>query len=448
MKSARGKAESLSARALAARALAPVLAARESLSDTLPGALAQVAPQDRGLLQAIAFTTCRHALHYRALLAPLLQRPPQPLVEALLLSGLAQLRDLRIPDHAALSETVNAARELKQDRVTGLINAVLRRYLREKDELEAAAQAQSHAHPEWLQRALVADWGRDTATAVMAAGNSEAPLVLRVNARQGNRDDYLATLAAEGIAAASCAWSPDGIRLADAAGEMRVGDVRVGDVRALPGFAGGCVSVQDEAAQLCAGLLDCAPGMRVLDACAAPGGKTAHLLERTEHLALLALDISPERCARIDENLSRLQLPGATVVAADAADTAKWWDGQPFDRILLDAPCTATGVIRRHPDIKLLRREADIAQTARAQAKLLRTLWPLLRPGGVLLYATCSVLKAENENQVAAFLAATTDARERVINAPWGEARPHGRQLLPGDTDGFYFAVLEKRADD
>lgn len=441
MKSARGKAESLSARALAARALAPVLAARESLSDTLPGALAQVAPQDRGLLQAIAFTTCRHALHYRALLAPLLQRPPQPMVEALLLSGLAQLRDLRIPDHAALSETVNAARELKQDRVTGLINAVLRRYLREKDELEAAAQAQAHAHPEWLRRALEADWGRDAAAAIMAAGNSEAPLVLRVNARQGRRDDYLATLAAEGIAAAPCSWSHDGLRLADAAGE-----IRIGDVRALPGFAIGSVSVQDEAAQLCAGLLDCAPGMRVLDACAAPGGKTAHLLERTEHLALLALDISPERCARIDENLARLQLPGATVIAADAGDTAQWWDGQPFDRVLLDAPCTATGVIRRHPDIKLLRREADVAQTARTQAKLLRTLWPLLRPGGVLLYATCSVLKAENENQVAAFLAATPDARERVIAAPWGEARPHGRQLLPGATDGFYFAVLEKVA--
>lgn len=436
MKPARGKTEPLSARALAARALAPVLAARESLSDTLPGALGQVAAQDRGLLQAIAFTTCRHALHYRALLAPLLERAPQPLVEALLLSGLAQLRDLRIPDHAALSETVNAARELKQDRVTGLINAVLRRYLREKDELETRALAQSHAHPEWLRQALVADWGRESAAAIMAAGNAEAPLVLRVNARQGGRDAYLATLTAAGIAASPCAWSSDGIRL----------DEAIGDVRALPGFAAGSVSVQDEAAQLCAGLLDCAPGMRVLDACAAPGGKAAHLLEKNEGLALLALDISPERCGRIDENLQRLQLSGATVVAADAAATATWWDGAAFDRVLLDAPCTATGVIRRHPDIKLLRREADIAQTARAQTKLLRALWPLLKPGGVMLYATCSVLKAENEAQVAAFLAATPDARERVIAAPWGEARPHGRQLLPGDTDGFYFALLEKAA--
>lgn len=432
------RAPSLSARALAARALAPVLAARESLSDTLPGALAQVAPQDRGLLQAIAFTTCRHALHYRALLAPLLQRPPQPLVEALLLSGLAQLRDLRIPDHAALSETVDAARELKQDRVTGLINAVLRRYLREKDELEMRALAQAHAHPDWLRQALARDWGADAAADLMAANNAEAALVLRVNVRQGSRDAYLASLRAEGIAASACTWSADGIRLDEA-----VGDVRVGDVRALPGFASGRVSVQDEAAQLCQPLLATTSGMRVLDACAAPGGKTAHLLEHAE-LDLLALDIDPARCARIDENLQRLQLQGARVIAADAARPSTWWDGQAFDRILLDAPCTATGVIRRHPDIKLLRRESDVAQTARTQATLLRALWPLLKPGGVMLYATCSVLKAENELQIAAFLAASPDARERVIAQPWGEARPHGRQLLPGATDGFYLALLEK----
>lgn len=434
MKPARGpRADSLSARALAARALAPVLAARESLSDTLPGALSQVAPQDRGLLQAIAFTTCRHALHYRALLAPLLQRPPQPLVEALLLSGLAQLRDLRIPDHAALSETVDAARELRQDRATGLVNAVLRRYLREKDELEMRALAQAHAHPDWLRKALARDWGAEAAADLMAANNAEAVLVLRVNARQGSRDDYLATLQAAGIAASACAWSADGIRL----------DEAVGDVRALPGFAAGHVSVQDEAAQLCQPLLAASPGMRVLDACAAPGGKTAHLLEH-HHLDLLALDIDPSRCARIDENLQRLQLKGARVIAADAAQPDTWWDGRAFDRILLDAPCTATGVIRRHPDIKLLRRETDVAQTARTQAALLRALWPLLKPGGVMLYATCSVLKAENEQQVAAFLAATPEARERVIAQPWGEARPQGRQLLPGGTDGFYLALLEK----
>lgn len=425
----------LSARALAAQALAPVLAGRQSLSDTLPPQLAQVVAQDRGLLQAITFTTCRHALHYRALLQPLLQRPPAALVEALLLSGLAQLRDLRIPDHAALSETVNAARELKQERATGLINAVLRRYLREKEALEAQAAPQAHAYPEWLRKRLMQDWSEATAQALMAAGNQEAPLTLRVNTCQGSRDSYQALLKDAGIDATPCQFSPAGLRVSG-----------VGDVRSLPGFAQGRFSVQDESAQLCAPLLDCRPGERVLDACAAPGGKTAHLLEHSQGLALLALDISPERCQRIDENLQRLQLTGAKVVAADAAAPSTWWDGQLFDRILLDAPCTATGVIRRHPDIKLLRRPEDVAQTVRQQARLLQALWPLLTPGGVLLYATCSVLKDENECQVASFLAATPDAHEQHITADWGEPRPHGRQLLAGESDGFYYARLQKRS--
>jgi 16S rRNA (cytosine967-C5)-methyltransferase len=433
MKSPNSSAKRLSARALAARALAPVLAGRESLSDTLPAALGQVAPQDRGLLQAMVFTTCRHAIHYRALLQPLLQKTPPPLVEALLLCGLAQLRDLRIPDHAALSETVNAARELKQDRVTGLINAVLRRYLREQESLEAKAADKAHAHPDWLKAALETDWGSDQAQALLAAGNQEAPLTLRINESQTSRDDYLTKLRDENLSATPCAFSPNGLRVE-----------AVGDVRTLPGFTAGMVSVQDEAAQLCAYLLDCQPGMQVLDACAAPGGKTAHLLEHTQNLTLLAIDISPERCRRIDENLQRLQLDGATVLAADAAEPSRWAKGRRFDRILLDAPCTATGVIRRHPDIKLLRRASDVAQTVQQQARLLRALWPLLNPGGVLLYATCSILKAENEQQIAAFLAAIPDARELAIETEWGEPRPNGRQLFPGDTDGFYYARLTK----
>lgn len=427
------KAGRAGVRALAARALAPVLQGRESLSDSLPGALAQANSQDRGLLQAITFTTCRYALLYRALLQPLLQKKPAPLVEALLLCGLAQLRDLRIPDHAALSETVNAARELKQERATGLINAVLRRYLRERESLEAGAAVLALAYPDWLQAALEQDWGQARAIEIMAAGNEEGPLTLRVNARQISRDAYLGKLQTEGIAVLACRYSPVGLRAA-----------AVGDVRALPDFAAGAVSVQDEAAQLCAELLDCRPGMRVLDACAAPGGKTAHLLEKTEGLNLLALDISPERCLRIEENLERLRLTGAKVIAADAAAPATWWDGQAFDRILLDAPCTATGVIRRHPDIKLLRRASDVAQTVTQQSCLLQTLWPLLQPGGILLYATCSILKAENETQISDFLARTPDARELPISADWGEARLQGRQLFPGPTDGFYYARLQK----
>ncbi len=422
----------LNVRALAARALAPVLAGRESLSDTLPAALTSTQPADRGLLQAMAYTTCRHALHYRLLLKPLLQKTPQPLVEALLLLGLAQLRDLRIPDHAALSETVDAARELGQERATGLINAVLRRYLRERDSLEAAAASGVHAHPEWLRVALVVDWGAEQANILMAANNQEGPLTLRVNVRQGSRDDYVELLAEQGMVASLCLHSPVGLRVEG-----------VGDVRALPGFAAGRVSVQDEAAQLAALLLDCQPGMSVLDACAAPGGKTAHLLEHTEGLQLTALDISPERCARIHENLQRLQLD-ARVIAADAARSGDWWDGRAFDRILLDAPCTATGVIRRHPDIKLLRRQGDVAQTGKQQSDLLAALWPLLASGGRLLYATCSVLKAENEKQLGRFLEKTKDARALPMAAAWGQERPVGRQLFTGETDGFFYALLEK----
>ncbi len=424
--------QNLNIRALAARALAPVLAGRESLSDTLPAVLSQASAQDRGLLQAMAFTTCRHAVHYRELLKPMLQRAPAAPVEALLLLGLAQLRDLRIPDHAALSETVDAARQLGQERSTGLINAVLRRYLREKDSLEIQAAAFSHAHPEWLKSTLEKDWGRERAAALMQAGNTEGPLTLRVNLRQSTRENYLQRLQTAEIPANACAFSSAGVRVEN-----------IGDVRLLPGFADGDVSVQDEAAQLSALLLNSQPGMRVLDACAAPGGKTAHLLEHTENLALTALDISPDRCLRIEENLQRLRL-NAEVLAADAAATKNWWDGKPFDRILLDAPCTATGVIRRHPDIKLLRRPSDVQQTVKLQAQLLAALWPLLESGGVMLYATCSLLKDENEKQIAAFLAKQADASEMPIAAAWGEARTHGRQLFTGDTDGFFYALIRK----
>lgn len=430
------KSQHLHVRALAARALAPVLASKESLSDTLPAALAATSAQDRGLLQALAFTACRYALFYRVLLKPLLQKNPQPIVEALLLIGLAQLRDLRIPDHAAISETVNAARELGQDRVTGLINAILRRYLREKDILEAQAAYATHAHPEWLKIALEKDWGRERAAALMLANNQEGPLTLRINSSQSTRENYLLRIQAQEINAEACAFSAVGLRVQN-----------LSDVRTLPGFTDGAVSVQDEAAQLAAPLLDAKSGMRVLDACAAPGGKTAHLLEATAYLVLTALDISPARCLRIEENLQRLQLKNTdtiNIITADAAATNNWWDGKPFDRILLDAPCTATGVIRRHPDIKLLRRQSDIAATVKLQASLLDALWPLLAPGGVMLYATCSLLKAENEEQMANFLKKTSNAREDLIDAKWGEARPHGRQLFTGDTDGFYYARLIK----
>lgn len=423
----------LNVRALAAQAMAPVLAGKGSLSESLPPALAACRAEDRGLLQALCFTAARHGLHYRALLKPLLAKSPEPLIEALLLVGLAQLRELRVPDHAAIGETVEAARQLGRAKLTGLLNAVLRRYQREKEALEASATAFGHAHPDWLVQQLRRDWGAD-APAILAANNSEAPLTLRVNRLRSGRDNYAARLQEAGIASAPCEHAPNGLRVS-----------AVGDVRKLPGFDEGLFSVQDEAAQLAALLLAPTPGQWVLDACAAPGGKTAHLLEVAPACRVLALDSDERRNVRVAENLARLQLT-AEVRTADAGMPADWWDGQAFDAILLDAPCTATGVIRRHPDIKLLRRPGDVAQTVAQQKRLLNALWPLLAPGGRLLYATCSLLKAENEEQVAAFLATHGDASEQPLATAAGTARPHGRQLLPADGghDGFYYALLQK----
>jgi 16S rRNA (cytosine967-C5)-methyltransferase len=395
---------------------------------------------DRGLLQSLASGSARQAWHYQVVLRPLLAKPPnEPLIDALLLVGAYQLLALRIPDHAAISETVEAARQLGKEKLTGFINGVLRRLLREREHLLAQAEGAAHAHPQWLLKALKSDWP-ESWPQIIAANNEISPITLRVNRRHGSRETYLARLAAAGIAAVACRHAPDGVRLADTQ-----------DVRALPGFAEGDFSVQDEAAQLAALLLAPAPGHRVLDACAAPGGKTTHLLEAQPEIgSLLALDVDAQRCRRIDENIARLQLQGpeVRVVAGDAATPARWSDGRLFDRILLDAPCTATGVIRRHPDIKLLRKPEDVGPTAQQQAALLDVLWHQLAVGGRLLYATCSVLKDENERNIANFLRRTPSAREIVIDASWGEARPQGRQWLPkvGENDGFYYALLEKTA--
>lgn len=431
----------LNVRALAAMALAPVLAGRESLSTSLPPLLERCPPADRGLLQALTSGSARQAWHYRMVLKPLLAKPPnEPLIDALLIVGAYQLLALRIPDHAAISETVEAVRQLGKDKLTGFINGVLRSLLREQDKLLADAAPFAHAHPTWLLKALQKDWPAQWQD-IVAANNEQSPLTLRVNRRWTTRAQYLQALKAEGVEATPCAWSEDGIRLAESQ-----------DVKGLPGFGLGEFSVQDESAQLAALLLAPQAGDRVLDACAAPGGKTTHLLEVQPEIAeLLALDVDAMRCRRIEENLGRLQLQGENVrvLAGDAAKPGKWAQGKLFDRILLDAPCTATGVIRRHPDIKLLRKLDDVAQTAALQQQMLDALWPLLKPGGRLLYATCSVLKAENEQTVGAFLARTPSAREIVIKSPWGDKRPYGRQLLPaiGGNDGFYYALLEKTAE-
>ncbi|WP_348749405.1 16S rRNA (cytosine(967)-C(5))-methyltransferase RsmB [Pseudomonas rhodesiae] len=429
-------------RLAAAKALAAVLNGKASLNSSLPTQLDKVEDRDRGFTQDLAFGTARWQPRLSALAAKLLQKPFKAAdadVEALLLVGLYQLLYTRVPAHAAIGETVGCADKLKKPWAKALLNAVLRRAQRESEallsELEHDPVVRT-AHPRWLQKSLKAFWPQQW-EAICAANNAHPPMILRVNRRHHQRDAYLKLLSDAGLSATPCAYSVDGIVLEAAT-----------DVRSLPGFAEGWISVQDEAAQLAADLLDLAPGQRVLDACCAPGGKTCHILEVEKDLAhVVAVDLEAKRLVRVRENLARLGL-SAELIAADGRDTATWWDGKPFQRILLDAPCSATGVIRRHPDIKLTRQADDIAALAVLQGELLDALWPTLEVGGILLYATCSTLPTENTEVIEAFLARTSGARELDLATAAGIKQPHGRQLLAqeGGHDGFYYAKLIKIA--
>lgn len=423
------------ARAAAATAVAAVRAGR-SLDAVLAEAAATVAPRDQALVAQLAYGTLRLAPRLEALLATLLTRPLKARdqdLHALLLVGLYQLAATRVPDHAAVAATVGAAGALGKRWARGLANAVLRRYQREHatlmQELPAAAAA---AHPAWLYEALVAQWGED-APGIIAAGNEQPPMTLRVNVRRQPRAAYLAALAEAGIDARAGELADEAIYLTAAR-----------TVAQLPGFAAGTASIQDEGAQLAAALLAPAAGARVLDACAAPGGKACHLLE-TSDCDLTALDADPARLQRVRENLARLGLD-ARCESGDAADPATLAGEAPWDRILVDAPCTGSGVIRRHPDIKVLRQAGDAGRLAQRQRAILAACWSRLAAGGRLLYATCSVLAAENEDVVGAFLAASTDASECTPALPGTRPRRHGLQVLPtlAGPDGLYYALLEK----
>ncbi|WP_375122924.1 16S rRNA (cytosine(967)-C(5))-methyltransferase RsmB [Pseudomonas sp. LW8] len=429
-------------RLAAAKALAAVLSGKASLNSSLPTQLDKVEDRDRGFTQDLAFGTARWQPRLSALAEKLLQKPFKAAdadVEALLLVGLYQLLYTRVPAHAAIGETVGCADKLKKPWAKGLLNAVLRNAQRESETIFAELERDPvvrTAHPRWLQKSLKAFWPEQW-EAICAANNAHPPMILRVNRRHHSRDAYLALLGETGIAATPCVYSRDGIVLEAAA-----------DVRSLPGFAEGWISVQDEAAQLAADLLDLAPGQRVLDACCAPGGKTCHILEAEPALAgVVAVDLEAKRLVRVKENLERLGL-NAELIAADGRDIDKWWDGKPFQRILLDAPCSATGVIRRHPDIKLTRQPDDIVALAQLQGELLDAMWKTLEVGGILLYATCSTLPTENTEVIAAFLARTPGARELDLATAAGIKQPHGRQLLAqqGGHDGFYYAKLIKIA--
>jgi 16S rRNA (cytosine967-C5)-methyltransferase len=429
-------------RLAAARALAAVLNGKASLGTSLPPLLDKVELRDRGLTQDLAFGTARWEPRLSLIASKLLQKPFKAAdrdVEALLLVGLYQLFYTRIPAHAAIGETVACIDKMKKTSLKGLLNAVLRNAQRDGEQIIAELDRDPvlhTAHPRWLQKALKAQWPEHW-QAICEANNDHPPLILRVNRLRNSRDEYLAELHQAGIEAEPCTYSTDGIRLLQAC-----------DVTTLPGFGEGRVSVQDEAAQLAAGLLQLAPGQRVLDACCAPGGKTCHILETEPALkGVVALDLEEKRLQRVSENLQRLNL-SAALIAADGRDIATWWDGVPFQRILLDAPCSATGVIRRHPDIKLTRQAEDIPALAQLQGELLDQIWQTLDVGGILVYATCSVMPAENSDNIAAFLARTPGARELDITGQFGIKTAHGRQLFPqvDGHDGFYYAKLMKIA--
>ena len=431
----------IDARACAARVLLRVTADGCSLSEALPRAVQLLTdPRKRALVQELCYGTLRWYYRLDALLQRLLQKPLKQRdadVRCILLIGLYQLDQLAMPQRVAVNETVQATRALNKQWASGLVNAVLRNYQRQGAALDEEVSAESvagYAHPAWLIERLQSDWPADW-EAILNANNTRPPFSLRVNRQRMTRTEYLEMLAEQQLVAVPLPQTAAGVRLD-----------RPMSVETLPGFAAGCVSVQDGAAQLAAGLLDLRPGQRVLDACAAPGGKTAHILELEPGLAqLTAVDIAGQRLLRIDENLARLSLR-ANLVQGDAGDPSDWWDGRCYDRILLDAPCSASGVIRRHPDIKLLRKPGDIAKLVVAQARLLDAMWPLLSSGGMLLYSTCSVLSVENSGQIARFLEAHADAAELPIAAAWGRECRHGRQILPGENemDGFYFACLTR----
>ena len=429
--------KSLDCRAAAALCLASVYKGH-SLNQQLPLFEQQVIERDRPLFKQLCYGVLRFFPRLLGISQQLLQKPLKEKdadILMLILLGAYQLTDTRIPAHAAVSATVAATRVLKKNWAKALVNGVLRQWQRRAEDLSTLlSPAQQLAHPDWLHQIIKTSWP-EQAHNIQLQNNQHPPMCLRVNQQNVSRDDYLQQLLDAKIDASACEFAGDGVRLQQAT-----------SVDKLPGFYQGWVSVQDEAAQLAAPLLSLEPGQRVLDACCAPGGKTCHILETEPEIKeLLALDVSEQRLKKVLQNLSRLTL-NASILAGDAGRLDSWWDGETFDCILLDAPCSATGVIRRNPDIKLHRLAGDIEPLAQLQLQMLNALWPALTPGGLLLYATCSIIPRENEKVIEHFCHSQKFVEHLPINTDWGIQRPYGRQLFPqaNGHDGFYYALLRK----
>ena len=435
-------------RAVAAEVVDAVVSGGQSLDAAIAKNEPRIAEGDRSLMRMLCYGSLRHYWRLQSWLDQLVSKPLRKrdrVVNALLVVGLYQIAEMRIPDHAVVSETVEAARQLRRPKLAGLVNACLRRFVRENiAATEPADEPSEWNHPAWLIEQVRKDWPDDW-QAILTANNGRAPMWLRANTSRNSAEQYLQRLREVDMEAELLAGVPDAIRLNEPQA-----------VENLPGFAAGDASVQDAAAQIAAhwllGDLEVNKATyQVLDACAAPGGKSGHLLELGgDSLSLLAVDSDASRITSISENLQRIGRD-ATIIAADASKPEEWWDGIPFDGILLDAPCSASGVIRRHPDIKLLRRATDLVSLAACQQSMLEALWPTLTPGGTLLYATCSVLAAENDEVIGKFLTEHGDAVENDV-LPNNNIRDLmrrkacGYQILPGSAglDGFYYAALQK----
>ncbi|OQP36289.1 16S rRNA (cytosine(967)-C(5))-methyltransferase RsmB [Pantoea latae] len=426
--------KSTNLRSLSAQLIERVIDKGESLSAILPAAQKKLADKDGALLQELCFGVLRTLPQLEALIGKLMARPlngKQRVLHYLIMVGLYQLIYTRVPAHAALAETVAGAEVLKRANLKGLLNGVLRQFQRQQAELIAEVDqgTQRYLHPGWLLQRLQQAWPQQWQQ-IVEANNQRPPMWLRVNRQHHSRDGWLALLAESGKAAVADDTAPDALRLESPA-----------PVGQLPGFADGWVTVQDLSAQRCALLLAPENGEQILDLCAAPGGKTTHILEMAPEAQVMAVDVDAQRLTRVKENLQRLNMQ-ADVKQGDGRTPQAWCGDRQFDRILLDAPCSATGVIRRHPDIKWLRRDRDIAELAALQRDILEAIWPHLKPGGTLLYATCSVLPEENDAQIAAFLTRHSDARADVL--PGGKTS--GLQCFPTAEggDGFFYAKLVK----